>query len=47
MLSNVKSVYLNGLEGYTVQVQVDVSGGIPEFNIVGLPDTSIKESKKE
>ena len=46
MLSNVKSVYLNGLEGYTVQVQVDVSGGIPEFNIVGLPDTSIKESKE-
>lgn len=46
MLSNVKSVYLNGLEGYTVQVQVDVSGGMPEFNIVGLPDTSIKESKE-
>ena len=46
MLSNIKSIYLNGLKGYTVYVQVDVSAGIPEFNIVGLPDVSIKESKE-
>ena len=46
MLSNLKSIYLNGLDGYTVDVQVDVSAGIPEFDIVGLPDISIKESKE-
>ncbi len=46
MLSTIKSVYLNGLDGYTVQVEVDVSAGIPEFDIVGLPDESIKESKE-
>lgn len=46
MLSNAKSIYLNGLDGYTVNVEVDVSAGIPEFDIVGLPDTSIKEAKE-
>ena len=46
MLTTTKSVYLNGLDGYTVQVEVDVSAGIPEFDIVGLPDESIKESKE-
>lgn len=37
---------LKGLEGYVVNVQVDVSSGLPEWEIVGLPDTSIKESKE-
>ena len=46
MLSIVKSIALNGLNGYLVQIQVDVSAGMPSFEIVGLPDTSIKESKE-
>jgi len=46
MLSIVKSIALNGLDGYVVNVQVDVSAGIPSWEIVGLPDTSIKESKE-
>ncbi len=46
MLSNVKSMSLHGLEGYVVNVQVDVSNGIPCWEIVGLPDTSVKESKE-
>ena len=46
MLSIVKSIALNGLNGYLVQIQIDVSAGIPSFEIVGLPDTSIKESKE-
>lgn len=46
MLSIVKSMSLTGLNGYLVSVQVDVSPGIPSFNVVGLPDTSIKESKE-
>lgn len=37
---------LTGLDGYLVSVQVDVSAGLPSFDIVGLPDTSIKESKE-
>ena len=46
MLSIIKSMSLKGLEGYIVNVQVDVSSGLPEWEIVGLPDTSIKESKE-
>ncbi len=46
MLSIIKSMSLKGLEGYIVDVQVDVNGGIPDWQIVGLADTSIKESKE-
>lgn len=46
MLSIVKSMSLIGLEGYLVYIQVDVSGGMPCFDIVGLPDVSVKESRE-
>lgn len=46
MISVVKSMCLHGLEGYPIEVQVDVSGGLPCFEIVGLPDTSIREAKE-
>ena len=46
MLSIIKSISLNGLDGYVINVQVDVSPGIPSWEIVGLPDTSIRESKE-
>lgn len=36
----------NGLDGMLITVEVDISKGIPNFNIVGLPDTSIKEAKE-
>jgi len=37
---------LNGLDGFLVYVQVDVSNGLPFWEIVGLPDTSVRESKE-
>ena len=46
MLSNKKSIALHGLQGYLVNIQVDVSAGMPSFEIVGLPDTSIRESRE-
>lgn len=46
MFSIVKSMSLEGLEGYLVEVQTDISAGLPCFNVVGLPDTSIKEAKE-
>lgn len=46
MLSKIKSIALNGLEGKLVEIQTDISNGIPEFEIVGLPDMSVKEAKK-
>lgn len=46
MLSIVKSMSLVGLEGYLVNIEVDVSAGIPCWDIVGLPDVSVKESRE-
>lgn len=46
MLSRVKSMSLHGLKGYLIDVQVDVSGGLPCWEVVGLPDVSVKESKE-
>ncbi len=46
MISNIKTIALNGLEGELVEVQTDITGGLPDFSIVGLPDTSVKESKE-
>lgn len=45
-LSQVKSMTLIGVEGHLITVQVDVSSGLPSWDIVGLPDISIKESKQ-
>lgn len=46
MYSKIKTCILQGLNGYIVEVETDLSRGLPVFNIVGLPDTSIKESKE-
>lgn len=46
MLSIIKSMALCGLDGYLVDVQVDVSQGLPFWEIVGLPDTTVKEAKE-
>lgn len=46
MLSIVKSMSLAGIDGYLIYVQVDVSSGMPGWDIVGLPDVSVKESKE-
>ncbi|MBR3804166.1 MAG: YifB family Mg chelatase-like AAA ATPase [Clostridia bacterium] len=46
MLSKVKSYALCGLQGFLVDVEVDVINGLPSFDIVGLPDTAVKESKE-
>lgn len=46
MLSIVQTISLMGLYGNLVEVQTDVSGGLPNFDIVGLPDATVKESKE-
>ena len=46
MLSKIKSMSLEGLTGYLVEIQSDVSGGLPNFEIVGLPDVRVKEAKE-
>ena len=46
MLSVVKSIALQGLDGFLVRIEVDISSGLPAWDIVGLPDVSVKESKE-
>ncbi|NLL04907.1 MAG: YifB family Mg chelatase-like AAA ATPase [Clostridiaceae bacterium] len=46
MLSKVKSFGLMGIDGYVVIVETDISNGIPSFDMVGLGDTAVKESKE-
>lgn len=46
MFSRVSTCGLTGLEGYHIQVESDISNGIPGFDIVGLADTSVKEARE-
>ena len=46
MLSIIKSSGVLGINGYIVDVEVNVSKGLPQFVTVGLPDTAVKESKE-
>ncbi|MFA5905109.1 MAG: YifB family Mg chelatase-like AAA ATPase [Desulfobacula sp.] len=45
MIAKVNSCSVTGIEGFVVEVEVDISSGLPVFNMVGLPEISVKESK--
>ena len=45
MLSSVRSMGLFGIESYAVTVESDLSTGLPAFELVGLPDAAVKESR--
>lgn len=46
MFTSVKSMGLFGMQSYMVNVEIDVSGGLPHFDIVGLPNASVSEAKE-
>ncbi len=46
MYSKVKSCGFMGIDGYIIEVEVDISNGVPGFEIVGLGDAAVKESKE-
>ena len=46
MLAKVKSTAVVGLEGAVVEVEVDISPGLPSFTIVGLPDKAVQEARE-
>jgi len=46
LLARVDTFSLLGIEAYPVQVEVDISAGLPSFHIVGLPDPAVKEAKE-
>lgn len=46
LFSKVNSCGLNGINAYPVEIEIDLSGGLPNFILVGLPDTAINESRE-
>lgn len=46
MVTTVRSLGLSGISGYEVSVECMISGGLPAFDVVGLPDTAVKESRE-
>ena len=46
MLAEIHSAALSGLSVNAIRVEIDSSRGLPDWNIVGLPDASVKESKE-
>ena len=46
MIAKVNSIGLRGIEGYVIGVEADISSGLPQWEIVGLPDVAVKESKE-
>jgi len=46
MLAKIYSCSLQGIEASLVEVEIDVALGLPSFEIVGLPDKSVRESKE-
>lgn len=46
MLSKVLSFGLTGIDGFLTQIEIDMMGGLPKIDIVGLGDTAVKESKE-
>ena len=45
MLAKAKSCAVVGLDGFVVDVEVDISPGLPRFDVVGLADTAVQESR--
>jgi magnesium chelatase family protein len=45
LFSKIESLAFSGVEGYLVQIEVDLGGGIPAFDIVGLPDLAVREAR--
>ncbi len=46
MVRQIRSLGISGIEGFDVSVECALSGGLPSFDIVGLPDAAVKESRE-
>ncbi len=46
MISKIFCITINGLESELIEIEVDINAWLPNFTIVGLPDTSVQESKE-
>ncbi len=45
MLAKVLSAALVGIDAHLIDVEVDITGGLPQFSVVGLPDATVRESR--
>ena len=46
MFAKAKSLGIFGMNSFSVVVEADLSSGLPRFDIVGLPDAAVKESRE-
>ena len=46
MVAEVFSAMIQGIEGQIVKIQVDISNGLPNFNMIGYLSNEVKESKE-
>lgn len=46
MLAKTNSFSLNGVNGFKIDIEIDINAGLPSYDMVGLPDTAIKESRE-
>ncbi len=46
MIAKTNSFGLNGIDGYLVDIEVDLNNGLPSYETVGLPDAAVKEGKE-
>src|SRR4051812_27125247 len=46
MLAKLFSCAIVGLDGGLIEVEVDIANGLPAFNLVGLPDAAVQESRE-
>ena len=46
MITKINSVGLTGIDGYSIGVETDISNGVPSWDVVGLPDLAVRESKE-
>ena len=46
MICNVRTLGISGIQGNVVSAECYISSGLPAFDIVGLPDASVKEARE-
>lgn len=46
MISRIWSTGINGIDGYALSCECFLSGGLPAFDVVGLPDAAVRESRE-
>ena len=46
MLGTVHSCAITGLDGVVLDVEADISNGLPKHNVVGLPDAAVQEARE-